>query len=241
MESKRFVPRIKHMARGKNYRNAAAKLETGKEYAPEEAFAFLKEHKMAKFDEAVEVHVRLGINMKKSDEGVRATVILPQGTGRSQKIAVVTSTKEKEAKDAGADLVGGEELIADIKNGKAVPGTAFDLLLATPEMMPKLAPVAKILGPKGMMPSPKTETVTQKIKEAVEMLKKGKKISFKNDDTGNLHQVIGKLSFTAEALAENYAAFRDAVSKAKPDNMKGKLIKSVTVCSTMGPSIKMKI
>lgn len=241
MESKRFVPRIKHMARGKNYRDAAAKLETGKEYAPEEAFAFLKEHKMAKFDEAVEVHVRLGINMKKSDEGVRATVILPQGTGRSQKIAVVTSTKEKEAKDAGADLVGGEELIADIKNGKAVPGTAFDLLLATPEMMPKLAPVAKILGPKGMMPSPKTETVTQKIKEAVEMLKKGKKISFKNDDTGNLHQVIGKLSFTAEALAENYAAFRDAVSKAKPDNMKGKLIKSVTVCSTMGPSIKMKI
>lgn len=241
MESKRFVPRIKHMARGKNYRDAAAKLETGKEYAPEEAFAFLKEHKMAKFDEAVEVHVRLGINMKKSDEGVRATVILPQGTGRSQKIAVVTSTKEKEAKDAGADLVGGEELIADIKNGKAVPGTAFDLLLATPEMMPKLAPVAKILGPKGMMPSPKTETVTQKIKEAVEMLKKGKKISFKNDDTGNLHQVIGKLSFTAEALAENYAAFRDAVSKAKPDNMKGKLIKSVTVCSTMSPSIAMKI
>ena len=229
------------MSRGKLYRSVVEKLDIEKEYAPEEAFVFLKEHKLAKFDEAVEVHVRLGINMKKSDEGVRATVILPQGTGRSQKIAVVTSTKEKEAKDAGADLVGGEELIADIKNGKVVPGTAFDILLATPEMMPKLAPVAKILGPKGMMPSPKTETVTQKIKEAVEMLKKGKKISFKNDDTGNLHQVIGKLSFTTEALIENYQALREAVNKAKPENMKGKLIKTVTVCSTMGPSIKMKI
>ena len=219
----------------------AAKLGVDKEYTPEEAFAFLREHKTAKFDESVEVHMRLGINVKKSDESVRATAVLPHGTGRSQRIAVVTGTKEKEAKDASADFVGGEELVNDIKSGKLVPGQDFDVLLATPEMMPKLALVAKILGPKGMMPSPKTETVTPKIKEAVEMLKYGKQVSFKNDDSGNLHQIIGKLSFTAEALAENYQALRERVDRSKPENMKGRLIKSISVCSTMGPALKLKI
>jgi large subunit ribosomal protein L1 len=229
------------MKQGKNYRNVVAKVEVNKEYAPEEAFVFLKENKMAKFDESVEVHIRLGINAKKSDEMVRATVILPEGTGRSQKVAVITSTKEKEAKDAMADLVGGEELINDIKNGKVIPGQAFDILIATPEMMPKLATIAKILGPKGMMPSPKTETVTAKIKESVEDQKKGKKVSLRNDDTGNLHQVIGKLSFSVSALLENYKALREAVDKAKPENMKGKLVKSITICSTMGPSLRVKM
>lgn len=229
------------MKHGKNYRNVIAKLEADKEFTPEEAIAFLKENKTAKFDESFEVHVRLGINPKKSDEMVRSTVILPHGTGRAQKVAVVTSTKEKEAKEAEADLVGGDELIADIKNGKVIPGAAFDVLLATPEMMPKLAVIAKILGPKGMMPSPKTETVTPKIKEAVEMLKKGKKVSFKNDDTGNVHQVIGKVSFTAEQILENYNVFRDTLNKAKSETMKGKLIKSISFCSTMGPSLAVKI
>ena len=229
------------MARGKNYRNVVAKLEGEKEYTPEEALAFLKENKTAKFDESVEVHVRLGTNPKKSDEMVRATVILPHGTGRAQKVAVVTSTKEKEAEEAAADLVGGEELIADIKSGKVLPGVAFDVILATPEMMPKLAVIAKILGPKGMMPSPKTETVTVKIKEAVEMLKKGKKVSFKNDDTSNLHQVIGKSSFTVEQLVENYQTFRETLDRSKPENMKGRLIKSISICSTMGPSLSIKI
>jgi len=229
------------MSRGKNYNNVLAKAEVGKEYTPEEAIAFIKENKLAKFDEAVEVHIRLGINTKKSDEMVRVTVILPQGTGRAKKVAVITNTKEKEAQEAKADLIGGEELIADIKNGKVVPGQAFDVLLATPEMMPKLALVAKILGQKGMMPSPKTETVTVKIKETVEMLKKGKRVSFKNDDTGNVHQVIGKLSFTVEALLENYKTFRETLDRAKPENMKGKLIKSISVCSTMGPSLSIKI
>ncbi len=234
-----FVPR-NTMSRGKNYRNIVAKLDVTKVYTPEEALAFLKENKTAKFDESVEVHVRLGTNPKKSDEMVRATVILPHGTGRAQKVAVVTSTKEKEAQEAQADLVGGEELIADIKNGKVVPGVAFDVLLATPEMMPKLAVIAKILGPKGMMPSPKTETVTVKIAEAVEVLKKGKKVSFKNDDTSNLHQVIGRTSFTIQELAENYQTFRDTLDKSKPENMKGKLIKSISMCSTMGPSLTIK-
>ena len=228
------------MYRGKTYRSVVEKRGVGKEYTPEEAIAFLKENKTAKFDESVEVHVRLGINAKKSDEMVRATVILPHGTGRAQKVAVVTSTKEKEAEEAKADLVGGEEIIADIKSGKLTPGVAFDVILATPEMMPKLAVIAKILGPKGMMPSPKTETVTVKIKEAVEMLKKGKKVSFKNDDTGNLHQVIGKISFTAEQLAENYKTFRETLDKSKPENMKGKLIKRLYLSSTMGPSLTLK-
>lgn len=229
------------MKRGKNYRGVAEKLEVTKEYTPEEAIAFIKEHKMAKFDESVEVHVRLGINAKKTDEMVRATVILPHGTGRMQKVAVVTSTKEKEAQEAGADVIGGEELIADIKDGKIVAGQAFSVLLATPEMMPKLAVIAKILGPKGLMPSPKTETVTPKIKEAVEMLKKGKKVTFKNDDSANVHQVIGKASFKAEELLENYTTFREALSKAKSDSTKGKLIKSITFCSTMGPSLTVKM
>ncbi len=228
------------MKHGKNYRGVVEKLDMSKEYSPEEAFQFLKDNKTAKFDESVEIHVRLGINAKKSDEMVRATVILPHGTGRSQKVAVVTSTKEKEAQEAQADLVGSEELIADLKNGKVVPGVAFDVLLATPEMMPKLAVIAKILGPKGMMPSPKTETVTVKIKEAVEMLKKGKKVSFKNDDTGNIHQVIGKTSFSVEQLTENYRTFKETLDKSKPENTKGKLIKSLSACSTMGPSLTLK-
>lgn len=229
------------MYRGKTYRSVAAKLEIAKEYAPEEALAFLKENKTAKFDESVEVHVRLGINPKKSDEMVRATVILPHGTGRAQKVAVITGTKEKEAEVAQADLIGGEEIIADIKSGKLSPGTDFDVILATPEMMPKLAVIAKILGPKGMMPSPKTETVTVKIKEAVEMLKKGKKVSFKNDDTGNVHQVIGKVSFTVEQLAENFKTLKETLDKSKPENMKGRFIKKVYVSSTMGPSLTLKV
>lgn len=229
------------MKHGKNYRGVAEKLEAGKEYAPEEAIAFIQANKAAKFDESIEVHVRLGINAKKTDEMIRATVVLPHGTGRTQKVAVVTSTKEKEAEEAGADVIGGEELIAGIKEGKVAPGAAFDVLLATPEMMPKLAVIAKILGPKGMMPSPKTETVTPKIKEAVEMLKKGKKVSFKNDDSANVHQVIGKASFKAEELLENYNTFREALNKAKSESTKGKLVKSITLCSTMGPSLTIKM
>jgi len=229
------------MKHGKQYRNVVGKLQDKKEFSVEEAIAFLKENKTAKFDESIEMHARLGINPKKSDEMVRATVILPHGTGRAQKVAVVTSTKEKEAEEAQADLIGGEELIADIKSGKVNPGVTFDVLLATPEMMPKLAVIAKILGPKGMMPSPKTETVTIKIKEAVEVLKKGKKVSFKNDDTGNIHQVIGRMSFSAEQLTENFRTLKETLDKAKPETMKGRLIKRLTLCSTMGPSITIKI
>ncbi len=226
-----------HMQHGKKYRAVAEKLEE-KEYTIAEAVAFLQANKTAKFDESVEMHFKLGISSKKSDENVRGTVVLPHGTGRTQKVAVVTSTKLKEAQDAGAALAGGEELIAQIKDGKANPGTHFDLVLATPEMMPKLAQVAKILGPKGMMPSPKNETVTQKIGETVEMLQKGKKASYKNDDTGNIHQVVGKLSFTAAALEENVTMFIDAIQKGKPEGLKGRFILSMTLTSTMGPGLR---
>lgn len=225
------------MKHGKKYNAAFEKIEAGKSYTVAEAVAFLQANKIAKFDESVEMHFKLGISSKKSDENVRGTVVLPHGTGRTQKVAVVTSTKLKEAQDAGAALAGGEELIADIKSGKANPGVSFDLVLATPEMMPKLATVAKILGPKGMMPSPKNETVTQKIGETVEMLQKGKKASYKNDDTGNIHQVVGKLSFDAKALEENITMFIDAIQKGKPEGLKGRFIISMTLSSTMGPGL----
>lgn len=226
------------MTQGKKYRAAIEKVEAGKEYTIAEAVAFLQANKIAKFDESVEIHIRLGINTKKSDENVRGTVVLPHGTGRTQKVVVVTSTKVDEAKKAGAAHVGGEELIAEMKAGKLTPGSDFHLVLATPEMMPKLAQVAKILGPKGMMPSPKNETVTQKIGETVEMLQKGKKASYKNDDTGNVHQVVGKLSFDAKALEENITVFLEAVAKAKPEGVKGKFLSTLTLTSTMGPGLK---
>ncbi len=225
------------MKHGKKYRTVAEKFEKNTKYVLAEAINMVKEGKVAKFDESVEVHVKLAIDPKKGDQQVRGTVVLPHGVGKTKKIAVVTSTKAKEAQEAGADLVGGEELIDKIKTGKF---EAFDVLVATPEMMPKLAQVAKILGPRGLMPSPKTETVTDKVKDAVEMLKKGK-ASFKNDNGSNVHQVIGKLSFEAVKLTENYEAFLDALIKAKPAATKGKYIVSATICSTMGPGVKISL
>lgn len=232
------------MQHGKKYRAAAEKLDKDKVYPIAEAVKFLKENKTTKFDEAVEIHIKTNIDPKKGEQQVRGTVILPHGTGKSKKIAVITSVAEKEAKDAGADVVGGEEMIEKIaKSGKisakggSASGGNFDILVATPEMMPKLAKIAKILGPKGLMPNPKTETVTTKIKETVEALKKGK-AAFKNDDTGNIHQVVGKVSFSEEKLVENINAFLSSIEKAKPAGLKGKFIASVTVCSTMGQGIK---
>lgn len=222
--------------RGKKYRTALEKINKNKTYSIEEAVKLVKENKLAKFDESVEVHIKLSIDTKAGDQQVRGTVVLPHGTGKTKKVAVITSTKAKEAKDAGADIVGGEEMIAKLKSGKF----NFDILVATPEMMPKLAPIAKILGPKGLMPSPKTETVTEKIKETVEALKKGK-VNFKNDDTGNIHQIIGKISFEENKLVENLKALTGALNKAKPAAVKGKFIKSATICSTMSPGIKISL
>lgn len=222
------------MKHGKKYKAIAEKVEKNKLYSVQEALALVKQGKVAKFDESVEVHIKMAIDPKKGDQQVRAAVVLPHGVGKSARIAVITSTKTTEAKEAGADFVGAEELIEKIKLGKM---EEVDVIVASPEMMPKLATVAKILGPRGLMPSPKTETVTDKIKEAVQMLKKGK-LSFKNDNTGNVHQVIGKLSFDAKKLEENYAFFLDAVQKARPVGIKGKYVTGISVCSTMGPGVK---
>jgi large subunit ribosomal protein L1 len=223
------------MKHGKKYRAVIEKIDKSKNYSIEEAVKLIKENKSAKFDESVEIHISTNIDSKKSDQFVRGTVVLPHGTGKSKKIAVITSTSAAEAKEAGADIIGGEELI-----DKLSKKINFDVLVATPEMMPKLAKVAKILGPKGLMPNPKTETVTTKIKETVEALKKGK-ASFKNDDTGNIHQIVGKVSFDESKLAENVKIFLDSINKTKPAGLKGRLIGSVTICSTMGPGIRVSI
>ena len=230
-----LLPR-KHMKRSKTYRGVLEKIETDKAYPIKDAVKLIKENKIAKFDESVEVHIKLDIDKKRGEEQTRGSVVLPHGSGKTKKIAVITSTKAAEAKKAGADVIGGEEMIAKIKGGEI----NFDILVATPEMMPKLAQVAKVLGPKGLMPSPKTETVTQDIEKIVGQLKKGK-ASFKNDDSGNIHQVIGKVSFDENNLEENLNIFIEAIRKAKPEAVKGKFIRSASICSTMGPGIKIAI
>jgi large subunit ribosomal protein L1 len=229
------MERLNHdnnMKRGKKYKKIADKVDNNKVYPLEEAIKLVKELKTANFDESVEVHIKTNIDPKKTDQQIRSTVVLPNGTGKSKKVAVITTTSAKEAKEAGADIVGGEELLEKI--AKKID---FDVLVATPEMMPKLAKVAKILGPKGLMPNPKTETVTTKIKETVEALKKGK-AAYKSDDGGNIHQVVGKVSFDDAKLAENIKAFLESVEKAKSATFKGKLIANVSICSTMGKGVK---
>lgn len=226
------------MKHGKKYRAVMEKIDREKTYSLEEALKLMRENKFAKFDESVEVHIKTGIDPKKTDQQVRSAVSLPHGTGKNKKVAVITSISLEEAKKAGAEIVGGEELIEKIKSGKIFSENGgFDVLVATPEMMPKLATVAKILGPKGLMPNPKTETVTTKIKETVEALKKGR-ANYKTDSSGNIHQVVGKLFFADEKLTENIKAFLDSVEKAKPASLKGKLIKNISLCSTMGVGIK---
>lgn len=226
------------MKRSKRYQEAAKKINKDKAYSTTEAIKLVKETNLTKFDGSVEVHVRLGIDPKKSDQQVRGAVTLPHGTGKTKKIvAIVSPDKEKDAKEAGADIVGGEDLIADIKKtGK----TDFDIILATPDMMPKLAAVAKILGPRGLMPSPKNDTITTNLKKTIEELKKGK-INFKNDDTGNIHQVIGKVSFDQKQLLENYQTFVEAIKKAKPSSTKGNYLQNISLTSSMGPGVKVEI
>jgi large subunit ribosomal protein L1 len=220
------------MQRGKKYKAEAEKIDSNRVYPIAEAVKLLKENKIAKFDESVEIHVKTNIDPKKGEQQIRGTVVLPHGTGKIKKIAVITSTQAEEAKKAGADIVGGEEIIE-----KIAKKINFDILVATPEMMPKLAKVAKILGPKGLMPNPKSETVTAKIAETVAALKKGK-AAFKNDDTGNIHQVVGKISFTENQLQENIKTFLTNLEKSKPAGLKGKFISGVTICSTMSKGIK---
>lgn len=214
---------------------AKAKVEKNKAYSLEEAVKLAKETSSVKFDATIEAHANLGIDTKKSEQTVRATTVLPHGTGKTKKVAAfVSAEKEKEAKEAGADFVYGEEEIKKIKDTSKIE---FDVAVTTPDMMPKLAMIAKVLGPKGLMPNPKTDTVGPNLKKMIEDQKKGK-VTFKNDDGGNVHQAIGKANFTQEQLTENLAAFLEALKKAKPSSAKGTFIKNLVLCSAMGPAIK---
>ncbi len=207
-------------------------------YAIEEAIDLTKKLSKAKFDASVEVHFRLGIDPKKGDQQVRTAVSLPHGTGKTVKVAAfVSPEKEKEAKDAGADFVGGEDLIAKIKKTEK---TDFQVAVAEPVIMKDLSKIAKILGTRGLMPSPKNETVTPNPGKAIEELKKGK-ISFKNDDTGNIHVVIGKVSFDSKKLLENYETLLETIKKVKPTSAKGTYIKNISISSSMGPGIKVAV
>lgn len=229
-----FVP-LNFKLMSKRMDAAKAKIDPKKVYSVDEAIKLVLETGKTKFDAGVEVHVNLGIDPKKGDQQIRATIVLPHGTGKTKKVAAfVSPEKEKEAREAGADLVYGEE---DIKKIKDTGKIDFEVAVTTPDMMPKLAAVAKVLGPKGLMPNPKTETVSPNVKKMIEELKKGK-FTFKNDDTANVHQIIGKVSFGAEKLKENYLAFMEAIKKVKPNSAKGTYLKSLTICSTMGPAVK---
>ncbi|OGH89558.1 MAG: 50S ribosomal protein L1 [Candidatus Magasanikbacteria bacterium RIFOXYD2_FULL_36_9] len=213
----------------------AAKVDKNKVYSLDEAIALVKETSGVKFDASVEIHAHLGIDPKKGDQLIRATVVLPHGIGKTKKVAVFCSSdKEKEANEAGADVVYTEEGIKKIKDTGKID---FEVAVTTPDMMPKLASIAKVLGPKGLMPSPKTETVGPNLKKMVEELKKGK-VTFKNDDTANVHQIVGKISFDDAKLKENLSAFLEALKKARPTTIKGSYIKNLVLCSTMGPSIR---
>ncbi|MFA6466843.1 MAG: 50S ribosomal protein L1 [Patescibacteria group bacterium] len=222
----------------KRLKEAKAKIESKKVYSIEEAIKLVKETSAVKFDASVEVHAKLGIDPKKGEQIVRASVVLPNGTGKTVRVAAfVPENRVKEAKDAGADLVGGEELIAEIKKTSK---TDFDIAVTVPEMMPKLAAVAKVLGQKGLMPNPKTGTISPDLAKMVGELKKGK-VSYKNDITANIHLSIGKVSFDDAKLIENFKTFLDSLKKSKPPTVKATYIRSLFVSSSMGPSIKVSI
>ncbi len=215
-----------------------ALVDVDKIYTPEEAIELAKKTANTKFTGSVEVHVRTLIDAKKTDQAVRGTVSLPHGSGKTKKVAAfVTEAKEKEAKEAGAAVIGGEELIKKIKETEK---TDFDVAVAEPVLMPKLAQIAKILGTRGLMPNPKTGTVGANVGALIKEIAGGK-VNFKNDDSGNIHQIIGKSNFDSKALLENLKVLYQAVLQSKPSTIKGQFIASVSVNSTMGPGIRVKM
>jgi large subunit ribosomal protein L1 len=222
------------MQRSKGYRKAAEQIDRTKLYAPAEAIRLAKETSPTKFDATVEVAMRLGVDPRKADQMVRGVVNLPHGTGKTARVIVfATGDKATEAEAAGADAVGSDELVARIQGG----WLDFDAAIATPDQMAKIGRIARILGPRGLMPNPKTGTVTMDVSKAVSDIKGGK-ITFRVDKHSNLHMIIGKASFAPELLVENYAAVLDEVLRAKPSAAKGKYLRRVTVATTMGPGIQ---
>jgi large subunit ribosomal protein L1 len=220
--------------KGKNYRAAFDKIEIGKKYEIEEAMAKVKELAFAKFDETVELTMWLGVDPRKADQMVRGTVVLPNGLGGKAKVVVVVAQGEKvkEAEEAGADFAGGDDIVAKIKGG----WLDFDALIATPDMMGKIGALGKILGPRGLMPNPKTGTVTMDVKTAILETKAGK-VEYRVDKTGVIHAPVGKVSFDADKLIENTKTLTNAVLKAKPATSKGRYVKKVNLAATMGPGV----
>jgi large subunit ribosomal protein L1 len=225
------------MKRSKSYRAAAEKIEDGRIYSPLEAVRLVKETSRTKFDATVEAALRLGVDPRKADQMVRGTVNLPHGTGKSPRVAVfATGAKADEATAAGADIVGSDDLVQQIQGGFL----DFDATVATPDQMAKVGRIARILGPRGLMPNPKTGTVTMDITKAVSDIKGGK-VNFRVDKQANLHFVIGKASFSEEQLVENYAAALDEIMRAKPSAAKGRYLKKVTFATTMGPGVPVDV
>ena len=222
------------MKRSKKYKAAAEKVNADNLYSPAEAVKLAKETSTTKYDATVEVALFLGVDPKKADQAIRGTVNLPHGTGKTARVLVfATGQRADEARAAGADIVGGDELIDEVNNGRL----DYDSVVSTPELMGKVGRLGKVLGPRGLMPNPKTGTVTTDVAKAVSDIKGGK-IEFRVDKNANLHYIIGKTSFSAEQLAENYAAAFEEVMRAKPASSKGRFVRSATVSSTMGPGIK---
>ncbi len=218
---------------GKKYRSAREKIPAGVSFAPSEAVQLVKDLAYAAFDESVEVATRLSVDPRKADQIVRGTVVLPHGTGKTARVLVIAQgEKEKEAQDAGADFVGAE-YVEKIQNEGWLD---FDVMVVTPDMMGKVGPLGRVLGPRGLMPTPKAGTVTFDVAKAVSEIKAGK-IEFRVDKTGNVHVPIGRVSFEPQQLAENLGAFMDQIVRAKPSAAKGAYIRSVTVSSTMGPGV----
>jgi len=219
---------------GKKYRNAAEKVEQ-RPYELSEAIPFLKENQVSKFDETVELHMNLGVDPRHADQMVRGTVVLPHGLGKTKRVLVIAQgDKAKEAEEAGADLVGGEEMVDKIQKENFLD---YDAVVSTPDMMRFVGKLGRVLGPRGLMPNPKTGTVTQDVKAAVDEIKAGK-VEFRVDKGGVIHVPVGKLSFDADKLQANAQTLIDAVVKAKPSAAKGRYVERVTMCSTMSPSLE---
>ena len=223
------------MFRGKKYQDSAKLIDNAKLYDPSEALDLVVQTAKAKFDETIEIHIRLGVDSRHADQQVRGAVVLPNGTGKKTKVLVFAKgDKAAEAEAAGADFVGAEDLVSKIQGENWF---GFDVVVATPDMMGVVGRLGKVLGPKGLMPNPKAGTVTMDVKKAIEELKAGK-IEYRLDKTNIIHCPLGKASFGAEKLQENYSTLYEAVMKAKPAAAKGQYMKSIVVTSTMGPGIK---
>ncbi len=223
--------------KSKRYNAAAELIEAGKAYAIEEAIALVKQTSTTKFDASVDVAFRLGLNTKHADQQLRGALVLPNGTGKTKKVLVITEgAKAEEAKAAGADVVGGKEVLEDIKKG----WLDFEVMIATPDMMAELGKLGRILGPKGLMPNPKTGTVTMDVAKAVAETKAGK-VTYRTDKEGNVHMTIGRASFDDAKLVENFNTVYELLVKVKPSTAKGVYMKNIVVTSSMGPSVKVSV